>query len=587
MRLKSILPRFTPVYALLLMLLVGAVLRFWQLDGKPLWMDEVLTALFVLGRRSQDIPQNQLFGLTELQALFTLQPQTTCRSITVAISTESVHPPLFFCLLHQWLAALGTGDRLVWSMRAFSAVLGVAATAALYGLGVVSHSATVGLLAAALMAVSPFAVYLSQEARHYTLPMLLITLALIGLVQIQQDLQRNRWRPWVWLGWVAANGLALYTHYFCGLALVAQAIALLGWMVWQRRCLIWHSWGAVGLALGAIGLSYVPWLMTLVGHSNRSETNWMQPFQPEWTDRIAPLYQTLVGWVLMVIALPVEEPFAAIALVSGGVMLLFTAWLGWVLLHSLRGIRQLGDRSIQSFFLLVGFIVVVVAQFLGIAYLLGRDITVVPRYNFVYYPAMVLVLAIALSCLPDVATGRRVWGVRLQLPAKHIQRIVLVVGLVSSVLTVNGLVFLKPFYPNQTAREIYQQGDRPIVLITATRTLQETAQGLSIALALQHRYPSLQERNFLQIGFVPTDGSDRLWQDVGQLRHSLPLPLNVWVIAPGYRKRDFPDRLAFFHPLTPQFPAICLREPDEYHRTGFPYQLYECGGEGVEEAGRR
>jgi hypothetical protein len=53
------------------------------------------------------------------------------------------------------------------------------------------------------MAVSPFGVYLSQEARHYTLPILLITLALLGLIQIQQALysQQQLPRPIVWLFW--------------------------------------------------------------------------------------------------------------------------------------------------------------------------------------------------------------------------------------------------------------------------------------------------------------------------------------------------------------------------------------------------
>ena len=30
--------------------LLGALLRFWHLDLKPLWLDEVITALFSLGR---------------------------------------------------------------------------------------------------------------------------------------------------------------------------------------------------------------------------------------------------------------------------------------------------------------------------------------------------------------------------------------------------------------------------------------------------------------------------------------------------------------------------------------------------------
>ena len=77
-----------------------------------------------------------------------------------------------------------------------------------------------------VMAVSPFAVYLSQEARHYTLPMLLVILALLGLYQVQTDLYQRQFRPGIWLGWVVVNSLGFYVHYFFLLAFVAQVATL-------------------------------------------------------------------------------------------------------------------------------------------------------------------------------------------------------------------------------------------------------------------------------------------------------------------------------------------------------------------------
>jgi uncharacterized membrane protein len=86
-------------------------------------------------------------------------------------------------------------------MRSLPALFGVSAIAAVYYLNRVAFSPAAGLMAAAMIAVSPFCVYLSQEARHYTLPMLLITLALLGLIQIQQDFSKQRLCFSVWLGW--------------------------------------------------------------------------------------------------------------------------------------------------------------------------------------------------------------------------------------------------------------------------------------------------------------------------------------------------------------------------------------------------
>ena len=176
------------------------------------------------------------------------------------------------------------------------------------------------------MAVSPFAVYLSQEARHYTLPMLLITLALAGLVQMQQDLTRQSFRPWVWLGWVVLNSIGLYVHYFFALAIVAQVIALGGWMLMGQRKPLYH-WGLLGGAIAGIILCYLPWLPTLISHAGRPETDWLIPYKPDWLDRVAPLYQTVVGWVLMVITLPVENQPSGIKVASSLAIAVFALWL--------------------------------------------------------------------------------------------------------------------------------------------------------------------------------------------------------------------------------------------------------------------
>jgi uncharacterized membrane protein len=54
---------------------LGAILRFWNLDLKPLWLDEVITALLSLGRSYEDVPLDVVFPLSTLQQLFTLKPE--------------------------------------------------------------------------------------------------------------------------------------------------------------------------------------------------------------------------------------------------------------------------------------------------------------------------------------------------------------------------------------------------------------------------------------------------------------------------------------------------------------------------------
>ncbi|PSB19061.1 hypothetical protein C7B76_07720 [filamentous cyanobacterium CCP2] len=386
-------------YAVLVaILLVGLGLRFWQLDSKPLWLDEVITALFSTGHRYADVPLQVFFPLSELERVFAFQPGNSCTEIAQRIVIDSVHPPGFFCLLYTWMGWLQHWtENWVWALRSLPALFGVGAIVALYELNRVAFSPQAGLVGAALMAVSPFAVYLSQEARHYTLPMLLITLALLGLVQIQRDLMSaNQFRPWIWLGWSAVNGLGLYTHYFCAIALVAQLMALLGWMILQRRRLTWHQWGAIGLAVGLIALCYLPWLPIFFEHFNRPETDWLIPYRLTWQRRLAPLYQTLVNWVLMVIALPVENQPDRVVIPLSLVMLGFSVWLIW---QVQKGFRHLWQISIHrpTIQLLGGFILGILLQFFAIVYLLNKDLTVVPRYNFIIYPAICALLGASLA----------------------------------------------------------------------------------------------------------------------------------------------------------------------------------------------
>ncbi|NEQ99994.1 MAG: phospholipid carrier-dependent glycosyltransferase, partial [Cyanothece sp. SIO2G6] len=232
-------------YIRLALILVGAIaLRFWHLGSKSLWLDEVIGALFTLGRGLDAVPLSTIFPLTELANIFAYQPGQSCAQITQAVATESVHPPLFFCLQYHWLwlwlPLLSTGitesgthilasPHWIWALRSLPAFLGVLCVACTYILTRLIVSPSTGLMAAALMAVSPFAVYLSQEARHYTLPMFWTLLALIGLVLIQRRILGDRPLPWLLLlGWSLINSLGLYTHYFFLLDFTAQGMALGG-----------------------------------------------------------------------------------------------------------------------------------------------------------------------------------------------------------------------------------------------------------------------------------------------------------------------------------------------------------------------
>ena len=558
-------------WALAGVMALGVALRFCNLDLKPLWLDEVLTALLSLGHRYKDVPLEVVFPASTLQELFTLQPNRSCSAIAQAVATESTHPPLFFCLMHQWLNGMEpVAHTLSWKLRALPALLGVGAIAATYAFNRIVFSPSAGLIGAAFMAVSPFAVYLSQEARHYTLPMLLIILALLGLMQIQHALYNRQQlpKPFVWLLWGITNSLGCYVHYFFILAFIAQLLTLTGLMYWRRRLLPKGSWLAVTLVVVGVAVSYLPWLSVMLGSFGRAETGWLPKPQ-----HIAPLYQTVLAWLSMAIALPVESQPLWIQIPAVLLTIVFGGWVGW---QGLQGVKSLWQQPETHLAILTlsGFILCVLLQFAGIIYLLGKDITVAPRYHFVYYPAVCVLLGASFS-----SRGLRIFPHKGSPrvgsnPSSHLQPAIvfLSLSLLSCIFVVSNLAFLKSFHPQQVARNMSLDRDVPIMMVVGYQNFQDVALGLSFALAIDqlHR-DSSQAMAKASFAFLHREPSyEFVWQKLSKLSVLSVPRVNLWVVAPGLRRREYPPQLTIGNQTR------CTIDPAQHYRIGIPYQLYRC-----------
>lgn len=541
---------------------LGTILRFWHLDLKPLWLDEVITALFSLGRNYNDVPLEAVFSPQRLQQIFTFNPDVSCPQIAHNLATQSTHPPLFFCLMHKWLEIHRGGvvaHGLIWAMRSLPALFGVCAIAAVYYLNRIAFSPAAGLMGAAMIAVSPFAVYLSQEARHYTLPMLLTTLALLGLIQIQQDFQRQQLRFSVWLGWVIINIIGFYVHYFFILAFIAQVVTLFGLMYSQHHILSPKIWLIAILAIIGITASFLPWLAILLGHFNRSETNWLP--QPQ---AITPLYQTIVNWVLMIVGLPVENQPLWVAVISGILMVLFVFWVAW---HSFRGLKQLWHKPENhlSIMTLASFTFCVLLEFFAVVYFLGKDITIVPRYNFIYYPSVVALIA---ASLVKVNSSPLLFQqkIKLNLGKQSFHFLFFTVSLLSCVLVASNFVFQKPYNPQLVAQNMNQELAVPIMVVVGYQNYQDVALGLSFALALE----KVRSNNSTEFAFFKrSQGYEYIWEELSQLPPLKTYRLNLWVVAPELKRRDYPPSLKSNQ-------TTCTLDPTQYYRIGIPYQLYRC-----------
>ena len=572
---------------------LAIILRFWNLELKPLWMDEVITAIFSLGKNYSSIPLDIVFPLEQLRDVFSYQPGISCPQIAQNIATESTHPPLFFCGMYSWLGLLTPlGNDWVNKLRSPSVWFGVAVVAAIYFLNRFAFCRKAGLMGAAFIAVSPFAVYLSQEARHYTLPMLMISLSLLAFMQIQRDIfqsQQVKVRVWIWLSWTVINIVSIYIHYFCIFVFIAQAATLV-LLIWNnlksfnfRK--VWFT--LILFNISAVVIAIIPWFGVMQNHLNRSETSWLPTPQ-----HIEPLYQTLISWVVMVIMLPVEGQPLAITILSGFLMLLFAGWLGWKVFKGIKLLLQDPTTRLSTQTLLI-FTTLVLLEIFAISYILGKDITVAPRYNFIYYPSFSALIAASLirqnssvgNLLPKTNPSKQDI---LKLKTRYQLPIILLVGFIGCIFVVYNLGFQKPYLPQKVAQNIYQDPTIPVMAVMAYRNYQDVALGLSYALALEREAKNYQllskqdansnKNDFYRKQDAPTtfaflnqsSGFEAVFEQLSQIPNQNISQLNLWILAPGRRKRDYPKQIKVSQTLS------CNIDTNQHYRIGIPYQLYRC-----------
>jgi uncharacterized membrane protein len=207
------------------LVVLGAVLRFATLGSQSLWYDEAQAA--------------HEFHLS-------------LSSMLSSFSAVETAPPLYF--VFGWIWAHVFGDS-AFAIRSLSAVAGTVLIPLAYLCGSELVSRRAGLLAAAFVAVNPFMVWYSQEAREYMLVAAFCAASLLFFVRAKRDAS-NRNIAW----WGVFSALALLTHYFAGFLVAPEALWLL--YVARRRATV-----IAVAALVVIELALIP---LLVDHATTS-----------------------------------------------------------------------------------------------------------------------------------------------------------------------------------------------------------------------------------------------------------------------------------------------------------------------------
>lgn len=227
----------------------GFLLRLMLLADKSIWLDEAFS-IAISQRNPIDV-------------------------VRMVILTDT-HPPLYYLILNLWLE-LGTGEGQV---RLLSVLFSAASIAMIYKLaGALYEDPRAGVLAAAILAFSPFQIWYAQEARMYAmLTFLLLASAYFFIMALRRRSTLD------WVAFVVATTLALYTDN--GALWFVLAIGIFYLLSIKRFPGTRLGWT---LSQVGVGLLYAPWLPFLWRQTRQvSENFWLPP----------PAFQTVLGTFL-------------------------------------------------------------------------------------------------------------------------------------------------------------------------------------------------------------------------------------------------------------------------------------------------
>jgi hypothetical protein len=201
-------------------------------------------------------------------------------------------PPLFYLLLHGWMALAGTGEA---ATRGLALVFALVAVPVSWWAGTALFGRRAGALAAAGAAGCPFLTYYAQETRMYSLVAVLSVLACTSFVlAFVHERRRHVWLLGLWAV------LLLYAHNWALFLVAGMGVAWL-WLWREGRVA-----GRDGALLGAaVALAYAPWLPSLAFQASNTAA--------PWASRPSPLYLLAIPGVLFG---SVAAPVLALAAVA-------------------------------------------------------------------------------------------------------------------------------------------------------------------------------------------------------------------------------------------------------------------------------
>jgi mannosyltransferase len=225
---------------LAIVIALGTALRLFRLGIRSFWLDEAVSAMLA---------------------------RIDLHTFVSAVVHRQANMVLYYVLLRGWIR-IGSSE---FALRSLSVLAGVAAIPAIYLLGKRLFGARAGRVAALLLCVHAFHIRYSQEARAYSLLMLLAVLSSLFFLRSLEEPSRQNWAAYI-----ALSTLMVYAQVFGGWVLVAQWSSLFVLLLHKRREFRWPIPGKQFL-FSAVAICFLvaPLAYCLLFVSDRSQLAWL------------------------------------------------------------------------------------------------------------------------------------------------------------------------------------------------------------------------------------------------------------------------------------------------------------------------
>jgi uncharacterized membrane protein len=219
--------------ALFIVLGIGIFWRFYNIDYRSLWYDEV-----------------EVIKVADSGGFL---------KVLLGARSHLSAPPLDYLFRALWQQIGGIND--AW-VRSYSGLWGTVAILLTYFVGKKLYNSKVGLLAALFLAVSTFHVHYSAEVKFYAL---LVTMFLALLLSWLSLIHNPKMINWLYLTTIGILGVYTHPYIVLAIAVCMATLFIRSVEIWRHKKKVVfpvspYSLQIIGVSL-AIALAYLPWVL--------------------------------------------------------------------------------------------------------------------------------------------------------------------------------------------------------------------------------------------------------------------------------------------------------------------------------------